>query len=136
MTIIVDASVVVSSLIDDGPTGRWSESLLTSEQIVAPQLMPVEAANILRRASLAGVISADVASLAHAEVVSVAAILAPYAPLASRIWELRDNVTPYDGWYVALAEALGVNLATLDRRLASAPGPRCGFLLPPDFGPG
>jgi predicted nucleic acid-binding protein len=32
---------------------------------------------------------------------------------------------------VALAEALDVPLATLDRRLATASGPRCGFVLPP-----
>jgi hypothetical protein len=32
---------------------------------------------------------------------------------------------------VALAEFLGVKLATLNVRLARAPGPRCGFWLPP-----
>ncbi len=37
----------------------------------------------------------------------------------------------YDAWYVALAEFLGVKLATLNARLARAPGPRCGFWLPP-----
>jgi hypothetical protein len=45
----------------------------------------------------------------------------------------------YDAWYVALAEFLGVKLATFNARLAWAPGPRCGFWLPPaesDPGPG
>jgi predicted nucleic acid-binding protein len=135
LTIIVDASVVVSSLIDGGPTGRWAESLLAEEQAIAPHLMPAEAANILRRASLAGAISGDLAGLAHAEVARFPSVLVPYAPLADRIWELRGNVTAYDAWYVALAEALGLRLATLDRRLASATGPRCGFLLPPVTGP-
>jgi heme A synthase len=32
---------------------------------------------------------------------------------------------------VALAEFLGVKLATLNAGLARAPGPRCGFWLPP-----
>jgi hypothetical protein len=32
--------------------------------------------------------------------------LFPYAPFATRIWDLRDNATCYDAWYVALAEAL------------------------------
>jgi predicted nucleic acid-binding protein len=40
----------------------------------------------------------------------------------SRIWELRDNHTPYDAAYVALAEALEAPLLTADRRLARAPG--------------
>jgi predicted nucleic acid-binding protein len=132
VTVIVDASVVVSSLIDGGPTGRWSEALLTSEQTVAPQFMPAEAANILRRASLAGLISGDLAGLAHAEIIRLPARLFPYAPVANRIWELRNNVTIYDAWYVALAESLGLRLATLDRRLATATGPRCEFVTPPD----
>jgi predicted nucleic acid-binding protein len=41
------------------------------------------------------------------------------------------NMSCYDAWYVALAEFLGVKLATLNARLARAPGPCCGFWLPP-----
>jgi len=41
------------------------------------------------------------------------------------VWDLRENVTVYDAWYVALAEALGVPLLSADRRLAAAPGLRC-----------
>lgn len=48
---------------------------------------------------------------------------------AERIWELRHNVEIFDGWYVALAEALDAPLATLDTRLAKASGLRCRFLL-------
>jgi hypothetical protein len=47
-----------------------------------------------------------------------------YEPFAPRVWELRQNVTAYDGWYVALAELLGATLATLDVRLTKAAGPR------------
>jgi predicted nucleic acid-binding protein len=57
--------------------------------------------------------------------------LFPYRPFADRIWELRDTVTSYDAWYVALAESLDAPLATLDRRLAGAHGPICRFSLPP-----
>ncbi len=42
--------------------------------------------------------------------------------LIERAWELRHNVTFYDGLYVALAEAMDSPLLTLDRRLASASG--------------
>lgn len=48
-------------------------------------------------------------------------------PFIKRIAELAANVTPYDAAYVALAESLGCPLLTADRRLASAPGPRCDF---------
>ena len=57
--------------------------------------------------------------------------LFPYGLCASRVWELRSNVTAYDGWYVALAEMIGARLATLDLRLSRAAGTRCEFALPP-----
>ncbi|MPZ71230.1 MAG: twitching motility protein PilT [Actinobacteria bacterium] len=41
-----------------------------------------------------------------------------HEPLLGRVWELRQNLTAYDGVYVALAEMLGCPLVTLDRRLA------------------
>ncbi len=50
-----------------------------------------------------------------------------HVPLLHRIWELRDNLSPYDAAYVALAEALGVTLLTADARLGRAPGPRCAI---------
>jgi predicted nucleic acid-binding protein len=49
MTLVIDAGAVVAALIDDGPHGRWAESMLGSGPLGAPQLMPVEATNILRR---------------------------------------------------------------------------------------
>ncbi len=42
--------------------------------------------------------------------------------LAERAWQLRDNLSFYDGLYVALAEALDAPLLTFDARLARAPG--------------
>ena len=131
MTTVVDASVVVAALIDDGPAGRWAEELLAGQPLAAPHLMPVEAANVLRRAALAGDVSDDIATLAHADLVALPTELFPYEPLATRVWELRGALTAYDAWYVALAETLAAPLATFDGRLARAPGPRCRFLGPP-----
>ena len=102
-----------------------------SGPLAAPHLMPVEAANILRRSALAGDISADVASLAHQDLVSLRLELFPYRLSATRVWELRSTVTAYDAWYVALAETLGARLASLDARLSRAGGTRCEFALPP-----
>lgn len=131
MTIVLDASVVVAALVDTGRDGRWAEGLIEQEALAAPHLVLAEAANILRRGQLAGDLSADIASLAHADLLDLPLALFPYEPFASRIWALRENVTAYDGWYVALAEALDVPLATLDLRLAQAPGSSCDFAVPP-----
>jgi predicted nucleic acid-binding protein len=131
MTLVIDASTVVAALVDFGPDGWWADSLLTSRHLAAPQLMPAEVANTLRRAALAGEFSMDVASLAHAELMDLPVTLLPYEPFAARVWELRTNLTIYDAWYVAAAEALDAPIATLDGRLARAPGPRCAFETPP-----
>lgn len=56
--------------------------------------------------------------------------LFPYAVVADRAWELRAIASASDGCYVAPAELLDAELATLDRRLSRAPGPSCRFLLP------
>jgi predicted nucleic acid-binding protein len=129
--IVVDASVVVAALVDSGDDGGWADALLGKEPLAAPHLLPVESANILRRAVLAKDISADTATLAHADLLALRVDLYPYEPFAERVWSLRENVTAYDAWYIALAESLNVGLATLDNRLARSPGPRCTFLTPP-----
>ncbi len=131
MTLVVDASVVVAALVDEGSAGTWAEELLASDTLVAPHLLPVEVASVLRRAETAGDISADVASLAHADLIELRVDLFGYEPFAPRVWELRDSVTPYDAWYVAIAETLAAPFGTLDTRLTRSPGPRCRFETPP-----
>ena len=130
MTLVVDASVVVAALIDSGLAGSWAEGLLLSGDLLAPHLLPVEVASTLRNAALTDRISWDAAALAHGDVVQVSLRLLPYEPFADRVWALRHHVTPYDAWYVAVAEAVDAPLATLDARLAQASGPRCVFTLP------
>lgn len=134
MTLVVDASTVVAALVDAGPLGAWADAMLVAGPLAAPHLMPAEAANILRRTALAGEISADAAALAHDDLLALRVELFPYAPLASRAWELRANVTAHDAWYIALAERLDVELATLDVKLSRASGPRCRFATPPPEG--
>ena len=130
MTVVVDASVVVAALTDAVELGGWAEEILVSGPLVSTHLMPVEVANILRRAARAGHLSQDTAAMAHADLLDLRIALFPYEPFAMRVWELRDNVTSYDAWYVAVAESLGTELATLDVRLSRATGPRCGFHTP------
>jgi len=132
VTVVIDASLAVAALVDGNTDGTWAESVLVSEDLAAPALMPVEVANILRRASLSGDITQDVVCQAHADLLDLRVELFPYNPFGARVWELRMSVTAYDAWYVAVAEALDVPLVTLDRRLSRASGPRCAFRLPPE----
>ncbi len=130
MTLVVDASVVVAALVDSGPDGHWAAEVVAGEALAAPHHMPLESANVLRRASLAGELSADTASLAHADLLALRVELFPYVSLADRCWRLRENLTIYDAAYVVLAEELDAPLATLDHRLVTAPGTRCAFTTP------
>ena len=47
------------------------------------------------------------------------------SPLLPRMWELRENLTPDDAPYVALAELTGTVLVTGGERISASPGHRC-----------
>ena len=130
MTAVIDASVIVAALVDSGSEGRWAESVLAESILAAPQLVLAETTNVLRRLELTGGISRLEANSAHKDLLDLDVELFPFAPFAVRVWELRSNLTSYDAWYVALAEAIELPLSTLDRKLSRAVGPRCSFNLP------
>jgi predicted nucleic acid-binding protein len=131
LTLVVDASVAVTALIGGGSHSAWARAIIVRDALVAPHLMLAEATQVLRRYELNGEITPTDASRAHADLLQLPVVLYEYMELGERIWELRNNITIYDAWYVALAEALDADLATLDVRLARAPGARCSFLTPP-----
>lgn len=127
---VFDASVLVAALVDSGAEGHWAEESVIGHEMAGPHLVFAEAANILRGAALAHSVSDEQASLAYADLVAFDIELFPFEPFASRIWQLRGNLTSYDAWYVAVAEALGCPLLTLDGHLARAPGIGCPVRLP------
>ena len=49
MSIVIDSSVVVAALIDNGPGGAWAEHTIEGKTHYAPELLRVEVTNILRR---------------------------------------------------------------------------------------
>jgi predicted nucleic acid-binding protein len=128
---VVDASVLVAATIDSGPEGTRAEHLLAEGDIVAPHLVLVEATNILRRLEIARQLTRLEATAAQRDLSAVDIVLVPFEPFAERVWALRHTVTSYDGWYVAVAEAFDLPLATLDRRLSRASGPTCRFIVLP-----
>ena len=129
MSSVVDASVLVAATVDGGPEGLWAESVLGEPLLAAPSLVLAETSNILRRLEAAGKLTTLDATAAQADLLRLDIQLFPFEPVAERVWQLRPNLTCYDAWYVAVAETLDLPLATLDERLARAPGPTCRFLL-------
>ena len=123
--IVVDASVVVTALADDGHDGDRARDRLRGERLVAPHLVDVEVASALRRLAATGAMDDRRVELALADLGALPMERVPHSRLLGRCWELRSNLTIYDAAYVALAEAMDVRLLTADRRLADAPGIRC-----------
>ena len=128
--VVVDASTLIAATCDDGPEGAWAEALLETSGFVAPYLVLVEAANVLRRLEQSKHLTRLEAPVAHEDLLQLDIELLPYEPFANRAWELRANLTSYDAWYVAVAEMTDLPLATLDHRLARAAGPECRFITP------
>ena len=129
--VVVDASVIVSTLVDVGREGQWAEAAVADGILIGPELILVEASNILRRLEQAGEISQQEATNAHGDLLQLDMELFPFAPFAERVWALRSNLTSYDAWYVALAEEFDCPLITLDKRLSRASGPKCEIVIPP-----
>ena len=121
--IVIDASVLVEFLLGrektiEAVTRELSGAL--EEALHAPELIEPEALNALRRLQRAGAITDAQGSRAVSELDELRLILYPHAPLRARVWELRDNLSPYDALYLALAETLSASvLLTGDAGLAA-----------------
>jgi predicted nucleic acid-binding protein len=122
---VIDASVVVTVLADteDAP---WAEVQLSTgganRSLWVPHLIDAEVGQALRRRVAAGRLGEDRADAALLDLVRMPLRRIDHIGLIHRAWELRHNLSFYDGLYVALAEVLDVPLVTLDRRLAKAAG--------------
>lgn len=125
--IVVDASVIVTALGDDGPDGDHARQRLRGERLAAPHVIDLEVTSAWRRLAAAGELDARRARLALDDLRALRLDRVQHGALLDRCWELRENLTVYDAAYVALAELLGVTLLTADGKLSNAPGARCAF---------
>ncbi len=123
--IVVDASVIVTAISDDGDDGDRARERLHGERLVAPYMIDLEVASALRRLDAAGNFVEGRARLALEDLRLLRMDRVPHEPLLVRCWELRNNLTVYDGAYIALAEMLEVVFLTADLKLAGASGPTC-----------
>ena len=128
---VFDASVFVDALVVFGPRGAAARAELAPvPTLEVPAIFAAEAVSALRGLVRRGELDPIRAAAALVQVRSVRTVPYPFEPVLDRAWELRDSVTVYDAWYVALAEWLGTELITADARLTEAPGPRCRVRLP------
>jgi predicted nucleic acid-binding protein len=120
--IVLDASAVVEWLLRLPRAGQVEGRLSRAASLHAPHLVDVEVAQVVRRLTATGAVSAGRGRQALEDLADLDLERHPHDVLLSTMWRLREHLTAYDAAYVALAEALDAPLLTLDARLAAAPG--------------
>lgn len=123
--MVVDASVLVPALADDGDDGQRLRSRLVSANAAAPEIIDLEVVSVLRRLVRLRRMDATRAASAVQDLRDLPLERVSPGPLIARCWELRENITPYDAAYVALADASDSLLLTADARLARAAANIC-----------
>jgi predicted nucleic acid-binding protein len=131
--IVLDSSAAVELLLGLPRAAPLIRARLATpgETVHVPHLFDLEVMAAIRRHALAGVLSTRRAGMAVSTLGGLRASRYSHAPFRARIWELRENLTPYDAVFVSLAEALRAPLVTLDAALAAAPGVRAEVELYP-----
>jgi len=124
--IVIDASAMIEFLLDQPLGASILQRLETQpvEAIAAPHLLNAEVGQTLRRYERRGELDEQEARAALITLADLPLTYYPHAPLLARTFDLRANVTVYDGLYLALAETLNVLFVTADTRLAHIPGCR------------
>lgn len=126
MALVIDASALLVALLSKSAEAAALRKRLIAETCHAPHLIDADVGNVLRRRVLRGELSAaDAQALLSSSEPLVDHRHQMTGVLARAAWELRENVTFYDGLYVALAAALAVPLVTADLRLSHAPRLGC-----------
>lgn len=122
--IVADASALVVAVVDTGHRGAHVRKGL-ADGAITPHLADAEVGQAIRGLVLRQHLDAEAGRRSIVAAHRLVTDRVTHGPLLSRAWELRDNVSFYDGLYVALAELMEVTLHTADQRLAVAHGPRC-----------
>jgi predicted nucleic acid-binding protein len=127
---VIDASFLVDALSESPRSAAARRELARMERLDTPQILVAEVASAIRSLVARGELGeADAVAALH-DAMLAPTTTHPIEPLLPRVWELRHVLSVYDAWYVALAEALDVDLVTTDERLQRAPGVRCTVRAP------
>jgi predicted nucleic acid-binding protein len=122
--IVLDASAAVDLLLQIEPQASAVSGWVTGQgkPLHVPFLFDEEVVQTLRRRNLQRELSSDRAQEALDDLQEMRLLRYPLAPLITRIWELRANMSVFDAAYVVLAETLEAVLVTCDRKLGRATG--------------
>ena len=123
--LIVDASCLYEVVVDGVRAASLRQRLGRDPDHAAPHVIDVEVLGIIRRDLMLRRLDPTAAAQAVDDLRDWPGERFGHRLLLERAWDLRDRVRSWDGVYVALAEALGGALLTLDRRLGRVAGLGC-----------
>ncbi len=121
--VVIDASAVVEYLVELTLTVPATRLLHLAAggriELWAPDLVYSESASALRKLVRLEAITGSAARNAIENLVELPISIVGTAALLQDVWRMESFLTPYDACYVALADALGAELVTAERNLAT-----------------
>jgi predicted nucleic acid-binding protein len=119
--LVVDASVAVKWVVPELLSDEAAQLLAGDEDLIAPDLLEVEAANALWKKTMRRELSGREADRALGLLHESGLVLRPTRPLLPRAAAIARRLSHpvYDCVYLALAETERAPLVTADERLAS-----------------
>jgi predicted nucleic acid-binding protein len=122
VSIVVDASVVAAAFFPEPHRAAAKALLADGEELVAPDLLLAEVANVIWKRHGRGEIDAAEANDLLADVLRLPINYTPAAELIESALELAVALqrTVYDSLYLALAIRQGAVMVTGDERLVNA----------------
>lgn len=129
-SVVCDASAVVAALTDTSDRGpRCREVMRRARRLHAPHLLDAEVLSALRGLRRADAVDSATAAAAIGGLRDLRLRRHAHTGLVEAAWRLRENVTMYDGMYIALAAVLDLSLLTTDGRLARGASAHCDIEL-------
>lgn len=123
--IVLDTSAMVEFLVGSDHVAERVRARMAGQKLAAPHAVDLECASTLRGLVHGGKLPPDEGERALQLLGRTDLKRYSHVPLLERIWQLRQNMWPYDAAYVALAESLEADLVTVDGKVEKAPGIRC-----------
>lgn len=126
--VVIDAGAAVGALLPTIAPVDTLERFVTWRQagasIVAPPLLLAECTSVIRRYAFNRLLTADEAAVAIEDLAALDVTIVPDTTARCRAaydWAVQlGQVRAYDGFYLALAQALTAPLYTGDKRLANS----------------
>jgi len=124
---VLDTSGVVDFLVGERSAAEVARLFQKEGTVAVPDLFAFEVVAVFRRHVQRQGMNPERAKLAIEDLGDLPLEIFPALPLRARVWELRDNFTAADAFFVALAERLDEPLATKDRHLVTAARTKTGI---------